>query len=546
MAPPPATDNRQDLIFPDHPVWSEWRDLFTLAGRALPSSAAPLSRREMALYLESLPAATSEVETQLRERVRQRLSLRPLLSEGSLRFQFTSVLSPEIYVGTVDRPVDWAKRWTERPPAWRGDFLFQGGETWAFGFDFPLAQEPFAVLDRPGPLATNVIGSLGEWNKYFPFRGWIAAGGDFWSLQWGRGKLSYGPGRTGNLILSDAADFADFVALSLFWKSFKFHTVVINQDWYAYLEDPPGTPARHPSGWYRSAEGAQAKSRFHTFHRLEFRPSPQWSLGLTEAAAVETSGMDFRFLNPLFIYHNWFLSENSDSNAALDWEWTPSRGLTLYGALLADYITTPYKDQVFNDPRPLAFGLQQGAEALLPLGRSLIRLRGEWVHLSPYAYTDRNFNWVQWRRHLSDYGEIRGRALLEQPLGYVLGPDSTSLLGAISWEWPGALALGAEARWTRKGPNHLLTRNPTHPQASDPPLEPPPYEEPSTRWHLRTWALWDLETVGLPPFWTLRADAYLSHISTAAGDRWILQAGLGAWLELDRLVTFQASSNGVD
>lgn len=524
--------NTQDLIFPDHPVFREWRDVFLLAGRALPSSVGPLSRREMLVYLSLLPETRSELESQLRQRVQDRLRPRLALRQANLAFEFHQTLHPEFYVGNVLSPEDWYRTYYTQPSLYRGDFRFWGGSFLAFAFDLPVAVEPFAVLDRSGPMNSNLVFNLGEWNKYFPFRGYVAAGGEFWSLHWGRGKLSYGPGRTGNLLLSDAADWADFLGLSLFWESFKFHTVIINQDWYAYALDN-GLPLRHPSGWYRSAEGAQNRSRFHTFHRLEFRPWNTLTISLIEAGAVETYGFDFRFLNPFFVYHNWFLSENSDSNAGIDWEWVPLPNLGFWGAVLFDYITTPYKDQVFHDTRPLAFAVQFGGETLWPLDSGLIRAMTEAVYVSSYAYTDRNFNWVQWRRHLSDYGQIRGRALLEQPLGYILGPDSALLQVALSWEVPRLGKVGLESRIAYKGQNHLLTRNPEHPNASDPPLEPPPYEKPGGRVGLRGWVEWELESVGLPPFWTIRVDALAQQKSRLDQtlEATILQGAFGLRIE---------------
>ena len=525
--------NTQDLIFPDHPVYKRWRDLFILAGQALPSSAAPISRHEMLTYLAQLPEASSPVESQKRKLVLDQLTPKPLFSQNQFSFQLVNALHPEIYFGNVTDAEDWDRTYSNRPALWRSDFRFWGGSFLAFAFDLPLSQEPFAVLDKTGPLNSNILTSLGEWNKYFPFRSYLAVGGEFWSLQWGRGKLSYGPGRTGNLLLSDAADWADFWGLSLFWEGFKFQTFIINQDWYEYALDTLNQPIPHPSGWYRSAEGAQAKSRFHTFHRLEFRPWKNFTIALSEAGAVETNGFDFRFLNPFYVYHNWFLSENSDSNAALDWEWTIVRGINFYGAFLADYITTPYKDQVFHDSRPLAFGLQLGTEILQPLEVNLLRYLVEVVYLSPYAYTDRNFNWVQWRRHLSDYGEIRGRALLEQPLGYILGPGSFQLMGAVSFEWPSLFSLGLDSRFITKGTTHLLSRNPSHPDYNQPGLNPPPYEKPGNRLLVRTWVEWELASVGLPPFWTLRLDV-LSTSKWGSNQQepdWILQSALGLGLE---------------
>lgn len=533
LALEPEAGNTQDLIFPDHPVFRAWRDLFILSGRALPSSVGPLSRNEILLYLSALPEAASPLEALLRQRVRDRLDSKPGFQQSTFAFQAINTLQPELYLGNVTDPTEWYRSYYTQPPLWRTDFKFWGGNFLAFAFDLPVSVEPFAILDRQGPINSNIISNLGEWNKYFPFRGYIAAGGDFWSIQWGRGKLSYGPGRSGNILLSDAADWADFFAISLFWEGFKFHSVVINQDWYDYLLDTSNNPVLHPSGWYRSAEGAQTKSRFHTFHRLEFRPTGNFSFAISEAGAVETVGMDFRFLNPFFVYHNWFLSENSDSNAALDAEWTIFPGFSVYGAFLFDYITTPYKDQVFQDKRPLAYGIQLGKESLFQFDQSLLRFLLEAVYISPYAYTDRNFNWVQWRRHLSDYGEIRGRALLEQPLGYVLGPNSSQLLAAVSWEVPGLWNFGLDGRIVGKGSNNLLTKNPEHPDADDPPLMAPPYEKPRLNLILRAWGEWELESVGGPKFWTIRTDVLATQKSnTGNGDEGLIfQSALGLRFE---------------
>ncbi|RFU95527.1 hypothetical protein DYP60_03380 [Sphaerochaeta halotolerans] len=55
-----------------------------------------------------------------------------------------------------------------------------------------------------------------------PYRAFVATGGEHWSFQIGRDRLSWGAGQTGNLMVSD---------------SFKYHTmarVTTFSDWFKY------------------------------------------------------------------------------------------------------------------------------------------------------------------------------------------------------------------------------------------------------------------------------------------------------------------------
>jgi len=149
--------NTQDLIFPDHPVYKRWRDLFILAGQALPSSAAPISRHEMLTYLAQLPEASSPVESQKRKLVLDQLTPKPLFSQNQFSFQLVNALHLEIYFGNVTDAEDWDRTYSNRPALWRSDFRFWGGSFLAFAFDLPLSQEPFAVLDKTGPLYLSLI-----------------------------------------------------------------------------------------------------------------------------------------------------------------------------------------------------------------------------------------------------------------------------------------------------------------------------------------------------------------------------------------------------
>ncbi|GEM_PF-5735961 len=521
--------NHQDLVFSSRPSFGRLRDIFILAGRSLPSSVGPITREEIFLYLSTLPLALSPVEEKLRNDLLNDLTPKPWVTEKKFLFSLRQTLYPELYVGNADTGNEWVWDYPNRPPAYNALFRFWGSDNLAFAFDVPVSQDPFAVLEKNGPVTSSLITSLGEWNKYFPFEGWFSFGGEVWSFQVGRGELTYGPGRTGNLLLSDAGDFADFASLSFFWQGFKFHTLIINQDYYSYA----GDLSFHPSGWMNASEGAQEVSRFHTFHRFEFRINPQLVLSLTEAGAVETKGFDFRFLNPFYVYHNWFLSQNSDSNAALDLEWTPMRGFTVYGAFLADYVTTSYKQAVFSDTMPLALGWQAGFETLITQGTSLLRVNFEAVWIDPFTYTDRNFNWVLWRRNLSDYAEIRGRAVMEQPLGYVLGPDSALLHLSVSWENPGFLEAGMQNRFIRKGMNNLRTRNPSRPDSLDPALPPPPGEEPGLTVSSNLWSKLSLSLLGLPEAWFIRLEAanVLTWDLSPVFQDWRVQGALSLFIE---------------
>lgn len=79
-----------------------------------------------------------------------------------------------------------------------------------------------------------------------PYRAFVATGGEHWSFQIGRDRLSWGAGQTGNLMVSDSFKYHTMARVTTFSDWFKYTFVTSFFRILANIYDPGAAKERVP------------------------------------------------------------------------------------------------------------------------------------------------------------------------------------------------------------------------------------------------------------------------------------------------------------
>jgi hypothetical protein len=247
----------------------------------------------------------------------------------------------------------------------------------------------------------------------------------------GRRRQAYGPGMSGTLLWSRQAAPVTSLALG-------------------------ATLFRHVRASSHHGDVDASRDARIAAHRLEWFPTPQWTIGLHEAARYTSSQWEPLYVVPLlpFTFVQRLLSEDAldregegdaeplrnNVMGGLDVTWRPSPGARLSGELLLD-------DQNLKTAgSPTRIGYQLGGLGVRPLD-----VLGPAAQGSLELEYTRVYNYV----YSTFYGEDfihHGR-----PIGAPQGPDSRSLWGRVAVATSAALEGRLAAAWTDLGEGTLGT-----------------------------------------------------------------------------------------
>ncbi len=413
----------------DQKIFSiDFDDLYTAlesvcleSGLSLPSTSRPYTRSEFKLYLNRVSRYTlSTAGKHSYDYLIDQLNGNSLYKEqnGNLDINIKVKTNIEGYFHSKADYLDWEYTYQDRKPVI--DIPF---EIWIMNGFYAimnpvLKKDPYTV--GVSETKTNVITSFSDVDGHFPFKSFFTVGGDHWNVMMGRETLSWGNGTTGNLMLSDNADYHDFVRFTTFWKAFKFTTTYIGFD-----------------NW-KVGDVSTAKEAAKLFlgHRIEIRFFDRIGIALSESMMLESNSFEPRYLNPFMVYHNWFLNDKyANVNLGLELEFNPYRWLSLYGQLCADQIQSAYekKEYASADAMPNAYGYILGVKGSYPLWKGYLNAFFEWVKTDPWMYLmEGQPDYIVHRRVISNY--LGDKKIRKQSLGYWLGPDSVVFAMGVGYK----------------------------------------------------------------------------------------------------------------
>ncbi len=432
--------------------WDKYDDLdkiFLESGEPPPFSSRPYSVDEIKRNLARInPGRLSLAGKTAYRAIEKDLKKKTLARHrDGLALNASLEMNIEGYYHT-DEDAQWLHGYEERLPmldipleAWLGNILYAN-------VTLTIREEHCLVSEAAGNYS-NVISSLYELAGYTPFKAFFALGGKHWSLRFGRDVLSWGNGFTGNMVLSDYADFHDSLYFTTYWDFFKFSAAYVNLDpWLTPAEEDAGVGVNEP---YKAFFG----------HRVEFILFRRLNVALTETVIFGNYYPELRYLNPLMIFHNWNIPKRSNSLMSLELDYNPYRWVNIYGQVAMDEYQTSYEIEAGDGGNPRAMGYIAGAETFLPLGRGYLEAGFEWAQTDPWLYNREHplLNFVNRRRIWSFYSD--SYMYVDKPLGYYTGPDSRVLSFRLGYSVSGAYSTMLEVRLVAQGENDLHTDYPS-------------------------------------------------------------------------------------
>ena len=394
----------------DSPLYRNLATLYILQGKALPSTSLPYNEDEAKRLLDRIDKTnlTSEAEQALYEAIRK--ELQPSRKQaGNLGYDISLDLTTEVYAHTntsdFTAEQDWTYGYGERKSF--GNLSF---ETWpvdSFYSYFELSlMNNFGVLDQfetrlpneqpntmygKSPLTTNIImvapNRIENIDLNFPYRAFVSLGSEHWNIQVGRDKLSWGAGKSGNLMVSNNMPYQQFGRFTTRFDRFKY---TLLSSFYT-----------HPQVYTTNYTGANAQDiladgiKMFLAHRVEFR-FLQDKLGLAVSESMmyqsATGSIDLRFLNPVGFYHNQYIRGNSNSMLVFEADYTPVKALNLYAQLAIDEIAFGEDVPPAANSKPNAFGYLAGLQGALGIGEGVFTYSLEGAYTDPFLYMREQYN----------------------------------------------------------------------------------------------------------------------------------------------------------
>lgn len=467
-----AQENYQKTYALRSPEYEALRTLYIEQGSALPFSSGPFSAAEIRAAMDRLDyGELSQAGRTTYDWLQQQLSPVPDYQEenGRFRFQVNPEFSFESYVHTdSDNPL-WEYRWEDRLPfarfpleAWVSrhgygvfdlaflknipDFSvyptyssgrqYQFDENGEFGFSTE-EEDPWSNL----PTIVNTL------DVQFPHRAFLSVGGDRWNAQMGRDVIDWGNGRTGNLYISDYADWHDALQLSTFWERFKFSWIWVSLD--GQLASDEREFEVFQVGWDTDGDGvidtyedpdpnddtdgpirtydADEEHKNLIAQRFELRLWDRLGLVYTEGIIFGRERVELRHLNPLYHYHNLYTNTQNTGNAhrSFEFDFAVTPGLSLYGVISPDQWTSPLEPGTDVTDEPNAVAYLAGLDYRRAVGQGFLKGVVEGVYAAPWMYIHNSplTSITQRRLVMAQHGNERTQVWIDRPLGHYGGND---------------------------------------------------------------------------------------------------------------------------
>ena len=470
-----AYSNQQRIISVDSPAYKAVENLYILAGRSLPSSSGPWSENEMTLMLDRIDyESLSQAGKSLYDYIYSIVVSEPALQYSdnfAMAFGLEANLEGYLHTDrehTVDED-DWFHGFTSRKPFLNLTFESWPGNSFYGYFEFTLQHNyGYGVGTGDNPLYGNIVNvnipyvnallfsmpsngnAFADFDWTFPYKALVSVGGDHWNFTAGRDRLSWGSGETGNLMLSSSFPKQTFARFNTYYNAFKYSIVAAV---YPGIDSDAGNQFASLDGWKALIS-----------HRLEFNLfHDRVSLVVNEACMYwSTSGQQFSIaqINPFGFMHNEYVARNGNSLLVFEADYTPIKGLNVYGQFAVDEFSGPGEGRT----NPASFGILAGAKGTMALGKGLLYGSIEFVKTDPFLYIRGQH--YEYDTKSSGYGYdaklriISANRMTVQSkfVTYTYGNDVILFDGRINYEVPGEFKVGFEAMFMAHGSMNVSSK----------------------------------------------------------------------------------------
>lgn len=470
----PAPRPRQayaKLINKSDPIarYLDW--IFIEQGISLPTQTYPLSYEEVRYLLKtkidkrSLSQKGKELYDQIWDKTQEKVLWGD--SKGWVAAKPTVGVDLEAYLVPKRSERDWYYEYYSKRPA----MAYVGMEVSLFDHFYTevvleIKQDKLLVSAEPNYYSNLPIKGI---DTSWPQKAYASVSYPHFNIQGGKNTLNWGNGKSGNLLLSDAPEELSYLQVSTWWRPIKFTALWTFLDNSRYKLQDPDDPNSAPA--FFSIDGRELPflialtpdevlpSRFFLAHKLEFAFGPRMNLSFTEAMLYEDYWSDFGFLNPLFLFHNTYLTGHGDYFLSIDIDIALLPGWNLYTQVLLDQVSAGL-NRLSDDSKgiPGSVPFLIGTEVVKPFNAGYFTWTFEFVKIDPYAYLDRSSVGLYVdKRWLTAYNGYALHLLDRKTLGYYLGNDLIRLWTRFKWEDPFFYQVWLEVSALFKGENSLFT-----------------------------------------------------------------------------------------
>lgn len=441
--------------------------LFIEQGIALPAQSYPLSYEEIRYLLKtkidkrSLSLKGRNLYDQIWDKTQEKATWGD--SKGWVAADPILGIDIEGYLVPKRSDRDWYYEYYAKRPA----FAHVGVEVSLFDHFYSevvleFKQDRLLVADLPNYPSNDPFFGI---DTGFPQRAYASISFPHFNIQGGRNTLDWGNGKSGNLLLSDAPEELSYLQVSTWWRPIKFTALWTFLDTSNYKVDGNGDlvffeiDGRKLPFLIAETPYEVLPSRFFLAHRLDFAFGPRMNLSFTEAMLYEDYWSDFGFLNPLFLFHNTYLTGHGDYFLSIDIDIALLPGWNLYTQVLLDQVSAGLNrlsEESAGIPGSIPFLI--GTEVVKPFNEGYFTWTFEFVKIDPYAYLDRSSVGLYVdKRWLTAYKGYALHLLDRKALGYYLGNDLVRLWTRFKWEDPFFYQVWFELSALFKGENSLFT-----------------------------------------------------------------------------------------
>ncbi len=438
----------------DSPLYGKMDLLYLSAGKGTPSNSRPWSADEANLILKRINRESlREGEKRLYDEIASLIEDDFLLIlDDVAALDLGADINLEAYVHSntgYSKESDWIYGYDERKPLLEASFSFEfldavysfcdirvgngkyrGSDTLVdiktafpngIGAVIPSSEKigndisVNTVIDSSmysGHFTHNILTSFGDFDSIFPKRAFLNAGGEHYLVSFGRDRIDWGNSNIGNFVVDDHVDYHDYLRFTFFSDRFKYEFLTL------FLEYD-----------YSSRQTEDEGSKFLIGHRLEFRVLDTLTFSLSENIMyVSRTGVEFKYFNPAFIFHN--LDNHSIFNAIayVDADWNFAKGFNLYTQFVLDQATAPGE----GDDQSPAWGMLLGVEYARILDNGSVKASLEAAYASPLLYRRDAVDFlIIDKNKLSTTG---GYAIDVDFLGFPYGNDSFVIQSKTDYE----------------------------------------------------------------------------------------------------------------
>ena len=442
--------NGQKVIPLESGVYEALDALYALEGKALASTTRPWTVAETRKHLSKV---SSDTAPELHAIVFEAVSEEPQITVDDyfgMTFSFHASLTgyahtDKAFVNPFDGFANYLFRTKNDNPtiqmnweAWAGEHLYTFA--WykyrnsrdkdrfsSYHFNFDIANL------TPAGLTTDI-------DQREPSRAFIVAGGESWSLLFGRNSLQIGTGNSGSLILDNTFPYHNVLQFSLFGQKYKYSFVM---SFLPHMKN--------------DAEGLL----YYMTHRFECRfLSDRLYAAVNESIMYKNDSgfFDIRYVNPVMFFHNYFIPFLANSIVDLEVVFAPAGGWNLYGQLVIDQFTSPMEMRDNDGAEPLALGAMAGAKYTRLLGNGVFSIGLEAVYTMPYLYLRATH--IPEESSVQDpedpgLGYIGPYRWSKYFLGYRYGGDAVAADLKTTYEVPGDCSISAEVLFMVHGEKNI-------------------------------------------------------------------------------------------